>query len=176
MSRLFPRTAFKPGTGGDSGERGSRRLPCFHEKPKNLDQPQCIKDVTAKGKLKSRLAFLSHTFLHATMMDLRRLPLANARVEMATQLGGWCSLRQDAVKLCLCAVPSVVVVVMMPWVTMQYGRAASGSRHRMSRVESRSNNRWGYCGDGVWRRGIGERRNPVSRNAKNRGDWLGVAR
>ena len=171
MSRLFPRTAFKPGTDGDSGERGSRRLPCFHEKPKNLDQPQCIKDVTAKGKLKSRLAFLSHTFLHATMMDLRRHPFADARVEMRYSLvlcpSGCCKDMFLRRRKCHCRCHDSL------------GNNAiwtSGSRHRMSRVESRSNNRWGYCGDGVWRRGIGERRNPVSRNAKNRGDWLGVAR
>jgi hypothetical protein len=124
-----------------------------------------------------RLAFLSHTFLHATMMDLQCHPFFCRRAgEDDSRI--WCSRRQYAVKRCSCSTSSVItVVVMMPWLAwvMQYGRAA-GSWQRMSRAESRSNNRWGYCGDGVWRRGIGERRNPVSRNAKTRCDWLGGAR
>jgi len=52
----------------------------------------------------------------------------------------------------------------------------SGSWQRMGRATQGPRERWGYCGDGVWRKGFGERRNPVSINAKDGCDWLGVAR
>ena len=170
MSRLSPRTGFDPGTGCHSGERGSSEpteppeLPCFNLEPED----QIIRTASSTSQQKKQINFLSHTFLHATMIDLRRQLFADARVKMKVEFGA----------LAVSIPGSDVYTASRCRCHDGLGNAiwASGSWQRMSRAESRSNNRWGYCGDGVWRRGIGERRNPVSRNAKSHCDWLGVAR
>jgi len=84
MSRFISGTAFDPGTGCDSGERGYSELPCFNLEPK--DQISRIASSTSQQK-KKQINFLSHTFLHATMIDLRRHLFADARVKMTVELG-----------------------------------------------------------------------------------------